>query len=186
MKKKKNSNLLSLRNNNKFLQRIIRVNHAGEYGAIYIYSGQEFIFKNSPIKNFLILREITEMKKQEEKHFHYFNKKIKEQKIRPTVLLPIWRIFGMFLGVGTAIISKKAAMACTIAVEEVIEKHYKEQFLHLKNGELKETIGKFRDEELKHKNIAIKYNPKNTFGYKILSLFIKTCCKSAIYLSRLI
>lgn len=81
---------------------------------------------------------------------------------------------------------KKAAMACTAAVEEVIGEHYKEQVSHLEDGELRETISKFRDEELEHKDIAIQHNAESAFGYNILSSFIKTGCKTAIYLSKLI
>jgi ubiquinone biosynthesis monooxygenase Coq7 len=178
----KERNLNNLRySNNQFLQQAIRVDHAGEYGAICIYSGQKFILKKSSIIN-----EIIEMEEQEKKHFHYFNEKIKEQKVRPTVLLPVWRVLGVSLGVATAIMGKKAAMACTAAVEEVIGEHYKEQVSHLEDGELRETISKFRDEELEHKDIAIQHNAESAFGYNILSSFIKTGCKIAIYLSKLI
>lgn len=164
-----------------FLEQAIRVNHAGEYGAICIYSGQKFILKKSSIIN-----EIIEMEEQEKKHFHYFDEKIKEQKIRPTALLPIWRVLGVSLGIATAVMGKKAAMACTAAVEEVIGEHYKEQVSHLEDGELKETVSKFRDEELEHRDIAIEHNAENAFCYNALSLFIKTGCKAAIYLSKLI
>ncbi|QKX02129.1 demethoxyubiquinone hydroxylase family protein [Wolbachia endosymbiont of Dirofilaria (Dirofilaria) immitis] len=177
--KKKGYNVRKLKGN--FLEQAIRVNHAGEYGAVCIYSGQKFILKGSSI-----ISKIIEMEEQEKKHFRYFSEKIKEQKIRPTILLPIWHVLGVSLGVVTAIMGKKAAMACTAAVEEVIEEHYKEQVLHLENGELKETISKFRDEELEHRDIAIEYNAKNAFCYNVLSLFIKTSCKAAIYLSKLI
>ncbi|MGL9681738.1 MAG: demethoxyubiquinone hydroxylase family protein [Wolbachia sp.] len=180
MEREKNLNNLRY-SSNKFLQQAIRVNHAGEYGAICIYSGQKFILKKS-----FIIREIIEIEEQEKKHFHYFNEKIKEQKVRPTVLLPVWHVLGMSLGVATAIMGRKAAMACTAAVEEVIGEHYKEQVLHLEDEELREMISKFRDEELKHRYIAIKHNAEGSFGYNILSSFIKTSCKAAIYLSKLI
>ncbi len=101
-------------------------------------------------------------------------------------MLPVWRVLGVSLGVATAIMGKKAAMACTAAVEEVIGEHYKEQVSHLEDGELRETISKFRDEELEHKDIAIQHNAESAFGYNILSSFIKTGCKTAIYLSKLI
>ncbi|WP_044135368.1 demethoxyubiquinone hydroxylase family protein [Wolbachia endosymbiont of Onchocerca ochengi] len=159
----------------------MRVNHAGEYGAICIYSGQKFILKESSIIN-----KIIKMEEQEKKHFRYFSEKIKKQKIRPTVLLPIWCVLGVSLGVATAIMGKKAAMACTAAVEEVIEEHYKEQISRLEDGELRETISKFRDEELEHRDIAIGHNAESAFGYNVLSSFIKTGCKAAIYLSKLI
>lgn len=173
------SNIKKLKGN--FLEQAIRVNHAGEYGAICIYSGQKFILKKSSI-----IDKIIEMEEQEKKHFHYFNEKIKEQRVRPTVLLPIWRALGVSLGVVTAMMGKKAAMACTAAVEEVIGEHYKEQVLHLEDGELRETISKFRDEELEHRDIAIQHNAESALGYNVLSLFIKTSCKAAIYFSKLI
>nr|CAH7760541.1 unnamed protein product [Callosobruchus chinensis] len=110
------------------------------------------------------------MEEQEQKHFHYFNEEIKEQEVRPTVLLPVWRVLGVSLGVA------KAAMACTGAVEEVIGEHYKEQVSHLEDGELRETISKFCDEELEHKDIAIQHNAESAFGYNILSSFIRTGC----------
>ncbi|NSM56579.1 demethoxyubiquinone hydroxylase family protein [Wolbachia endosymbiont of Atemnus politus] len=147
--------------------------------AICIYSGQKFILKKSSIIN-----EIIEMEEQEKKHFHYLE--IREQKSRPTVLLPVWRVLGASLGVVTAVMGKKAAMACTAAVEEVIGEHYKEQVAHLEDGELKETISEFRDEELEHRDIAIVHNAEGAFGYNILYSFIKTGYKAAIYLSKLI
>ncbi|WP_168464544.1 demethoxyubiquinone hydroxylase family protein [Wolbachia endosymbiont of Ctenocephalides felis wCfeT] len=164
-----------------FLHQAIRVNHAGEYGAICIYSGQKLILKKSSIIN-----EIIEMEEQEKKHFHYFDEKIKEYNVRPTFLMPIWRVLGVSLGVATAVMGKKAAMACTAAVEEVIGEHYKEQVSHLEDGELKDTVSKFRDEELEHRNIAIEHDAENAPCYSALSLFIKTGCKVAIYLSKLI
>lgn len=163
------------------LQQAIRVNHAGEYGAVCIYSGQKFILKNSPVIN-----KIIEMEEQEKNHLSYFSEKIKKYKIRPTALLPVWHVLGVSLGVVTAIMGEKAAMACTVAVEEVIAEHYKEQVTHLEDEELKETINRFRDEELEHKETAIENDAENAFCYHILSSFIKTGCKAAIYLSKLI
>ncbi|MDD9331987.1 MAG: demethoxyubiquinone hydroxylase family protein [Wolbachia sp.] len=180
MQRKKNLNNLRY-SGNKFVQQALRVNHAGEYGAICIYSGQKFILKKSSIIN-----EIIEMQEQEKKHFYYFSKKIKGQKVRPTALLPVWHILGVSLGIVTAVMGKKAAMACTAAVEEVIGEHYKEQVSHLEDGELKDTISQFRDEELEHRYIAIEHNAEHAFGYSILSSFIKTGCKAAIYLSKII
>ncbi len=172
-------NINKLRGN--FLQQVIRVNHAGEYGAICIYAGQKLILKNKPI-----ISEIIKMEKQEEKHLDYFKKKIIEYKVRPTVLLPVWYVLGTSLGVITAAIGTKAAMACTVAVEEVIGEHYKEQILQLDEGELKDNISKFCDEELEHKEIAIEHDAESVLGYGILSAVIKTGCKVAIYLSKLV
>ncbi|MDG7056017.1 MAG: demethoxyubiquinone hydroxylase family protein [Wolbachia endosymbiont of Meromenopon meropis] len=180
MQRKKNLNKLQY-DKNRFLQQVIRVNHAGEYGAICIYYGQKLILKRSSL-----IKEITAMEEQEKKHFNYFNEKIKNQKIRPTILLPVWCIFGVSLGIATAIIGRKATMACTAAIEEVIGEHYKEQILNLENEELIETISEFCIEELKHRDIAIKHNAEDLFSYKIFSSFIKRSCKVAIYLSKLI
>jgi 3-demethoxyubiquinol 3-hydroxylase len=171
-------NIDKLRGN--FLQQAIRVNHAGEYGAIRIYSGQKFILKNKPIIN-----EIIRMEKQEERHLNYFNRKIIEYKVHPTIFLPVWYILGTSLGVITAVMGTKAAMACTAAVEEVIMEHYKEQMLHLDEGELKENISNFCNEELEHREIAIAHEAGNALGYSILSSVIRTGCKVAIYLSKL-
>ncbi|MDN5248339.1 MAG: demethoxyubiquinone hydroxylase family protein [Wolbachia endosymbiont of Tyrophagus putrescentiae] len=164
-----------------FLQQAIRVNHAGEYGAVCIYSGQKWILKNSSI-----IDKIIDMEGQEKKHLDYFNNKIKEYKVRPTALLPMWRVLGVSLGVMTAMMGKKAAMACTAAVEEVIGEHYQEQISHFEDGELKETISKFRDEELEHRETAIEHDAEGAFGYSLLSSFIKRGCKAAIYLSKII
>ncbi|MGL9732644.1 MAG: demethoxyubiquinone hydroxylase family protein [Wolbachia sp.] len=180
MERKRNLNNLKY-SSSKLLQQVIRVNHAGEYGAICIYFGQKFFLKKS-----FIIKEIIKMEEQEKKHFHYFNEKIKEQKVRPTVLLPVWCILGVSLGVATAIMGRNAVMACTAAVEEVIGEHYKEQVLYLEDGELRETISKFRDEELEHRDIAIEHNTESAFSYNILSSLINMSCKAAIYLSKLI
>lgn len=177
MQREKNLNNLRC----KFLEQAIRVNHAGEYGAVCIYSGQKFILKKSSIIN-----EIIEMEEQEKKHLHYFNEKIKKHKVRPTVLMPIWHVLGVSLGIATAVMGKKAAMACTAAVEEVIGEHYKEQVSQLEDGEFKETVSKFRDEELEHRDIAIEHDAEKAFGYDILASLIKTGCRAAIYLSKLI
>ncbi len=178
----KKENLNNLRcSYDKFLEQAIRVNHAGEYGAICIYSGQELIlFKTS------IAHEIAIMKEQEKKHFSYFDNEMKKKKVRPTVLLPFWHVAGVALGIVTAFMGEKAAMACTSAVEEVIGEHYKEQVLRLEDGEFKDAVSKFRDEELEHRDIAIEHGAENAPCYEVLSFFIKKTCKIAIYLSKLI
>lgn len=165
----------------KFLKQAIRVNHAGEYGAVCIYSGQEFILSKSPS-----FHEITSMKEQEKKHFYYFNNEMKKNNIRPTVFLPFWHVAGVGLGIITALMGEKAAMACTSAVEEVIGEHYKEQVLRLEDSEFKESVSKFRDEELEHRDIAIEHGAEYAPCYDVLSAFIKKTCKIAIFLSKLI
>ena len=104
------------------IDEIIRVNHAGEFGAQQIYHGQmEFLRDEESVAT------ISEMKKQEEKHFEYFKTEMTKRRVRPTILHPLWRVAGYTLGAATALMGKKAAMACTVAVEEVIEEHYQEQ-----------------------------------------------------------
>ena len=132
--------------NKKTLEEIIRVDHAGERGAIKIYEGQLLALKT--IKQDEALKDkIEEMKEHEKEHLDYFEKEILKRKIKPTYLLPIWDIMGVTLGFGTALIGKKAAMLCTASVEEVIEGHYKNQLKKLGNDErdLKTKIEKFKE-----------------------------------------
>ncbi|UWI83037.1 demethoxyubiquinone hydroxylase family protein [Wolbachia endosymbiont of Howardula sp.] len=169
-------------NNIQYLHQIIRVNHAGEYGAMCIYYGQKIALKNT-----VLVQEIKEMEEQEKKHFWYFNKMLQEYEVRPSFLLPIWRTLGVSLGIITGLMGRSSTMTCTIAVEEVIEKHYAEQISKLNSGDLKDTISKFRAEELSHRDIAYIYNSKDSISSnKILSTFIKTSCKVAICLSKII
>jgi len=131
----------------KILEEIIRVDHAGERGAIKIYEGQLLALKT--IKQDETLKDkIEEMKEQEKKHLEYFEKEIQKRKIKPTYLLPLWDIIGVTLGFGTALLGKKAAMLCTASVEEVIEGHYQGQLKKLGNDEmeLKAKIDKFNDD----------------------------------------
>ena len=142
----------------KILEEIIRVDHAGERGAIKIYEGQLLALKT--LKQDEILKDkIEKMKDHEKEHLEYFEKEIQKRKIKPTYLLPLWDIMGVTLGFGTAMLGKKATMLCTAAVEEVIEKHYQNQIEKLGNDEknLKEKIEKFKGDEINHKNIARKY-----------------------------
>ena len=141
--------------NKKILEEIIRVDHAGERGAIKIYEGQLLALKT--IKQDDNLKDqIEEMKEHEKEHLDYFEKEIQKRKIKPTYLLPLWDVMGVALGFGTAILGKKAAMLCTASVEEVIEDHYENQIRKLGNDEkdLKEKIKKFKGDEIHHKNIA--------------------------------
>lgn len=162
------------------LKRMIRVDHAGEYGAVRIYAGQLAVLKNSSNSD-----TIKHMKEQEQKHLAKFNELIVENKVRPSALLPLWHIAGFALGAATALIGEKAAMACTVAVEEVIDEHYQKQEKELgtEEPELKSVIEKFRKEELEHKDIGIKYDAENAPAYPLLSGVIKAASKSAIWLS---
>lgn len=166
------------------VKRMIRVDHAGEYGAVRIYAGQRAVFgekhKFSPM--------IKHMAEQEDVHLDRFNKLIHDRKVRPTLLTPFWHIAGYALGAGTALMGEKAAMACTQAVEEVIEDHYQEQLdvLEAANAEpeLRETIKQFQAEEVEHKNIAKEHGAEEAPGYPLLSGMIKTGCKAAIWLAK--
>jgi len=170
--------------NKKILEEIIRVDHAGERGAIKIYEGQLLALKT--IKQDQSLKDkIEEMKNQEQEHLEYFEKEIQKRKIKPTQLLPLWDIMGVTLGFGTALIGKKAAMLCTASVEEVIEDHYKNQIKKLGNDEmeLKAKIEKFKSDETEHKNIAYESGATNKGFYSIMDKIIRTGSRIAISIS---
>ena len=186
-KKKKNNPNKSYTKKNKItdrsaLEQIIRVDHAGEYGATRIYDGQIAIFG----KNSKIGKTIQHMADQEQEHIDKFNELILEHRVRPTALLPIWNIAGFALGASTALLGEKAAMACTVAVEKVIGEHYQEQLDLLEDDhkELKKTISKFRDDELEHHDIGIEHDAESAPGYKVMSKVIEFGCKTAIAISK--
>ena len=170
--------------NKKILEEIIRVDHAGERGAIKIYEGQLLALKTIKQDNNL-KDQIEEMKKQEKEHLEYFEKEIQKRKIKPTYLLPLWDVMGVALGFGTALLGKKAAMLCTASVEEVIEDHYQNQLKKLGNDEmdLKTKIEKFKREEVKHKNIAYESGATNKGLYSIMDKVIRTGSRIAITIS---
>ena len=164
------------------LKEIIRVDHAGEYGATRIYDGQIAIFG----KNSKIGKIIQHMADQEQEHIETFEKLIVQHRVRPTALLPLWNIAGFALGASTALMGEKAAMACTVAVEKVIGDHYKEQasLLAKDQQKLKSTIKKFEKDELEHHDIGIAHDAEKTPGYIVLSKFIEIGCKTAIEVSK--
>jgi len=165
----------------KLIEEVIRVNQAGEYGAKRIYEGQLQFTKNSDTYNI-----IKHMKEQEEMHLDYFNAKIADSHIRPTLLRPFWHIAGFTLGAITAMMGKKCAMLCTEAVEDVIDLHYQEQLKKLPATELelKNKINQFREEELEHKNTAVENDSQDFIAYKAFSKIIKSACKLAIYIAK--
>ena len=170
--------------NRKTLEEIIRVDHAGERGAIKIYEGQLLALKT--IKQDSSLKDkIEEMKEQEREHLEYFENEIKKRKIKPTYLLPLWDIMGVMLGFGTALLGKKATMLCTASVEEVIENHYENQIKKLGDDEkkLKEKIEKFKGDEVNHKNTAYESGATNEGIYSIMNKIIKTGSRIAITIS---
>ena len=166
------------------VQEFIRVDHAGERGAIKIYEGQ-LLALNTFVKDDNLKKKIEEMKIHEKEHCDYFENEIKKRNIEPTKFLPLWDILGVALGFGTTILGKKAAMLCTASVEEVIDEHYSSQIKELKIDEkkLKEKIIKFRKDELHHKNIAYEEGATKKGIYSILDKMIKTGSKIAINIS---
>ena len=170
--------------NKKTLEEIIRVDHAGERGAIKIYEGQLLALKTIKQDNDL-KDKIEEMKEQERKHLEYFEKEIQKRKIKPTYLLPLWDLMGVGLGFGTVLLGKKSALLCTASVEEVIEDHYQNQLKKLGNDEidLKAKIEKFKGEEVKHKNIAYESGATNKGLYSIMDKVIRTGSRIAITIS---
>ena len=171
--------------NKKFLEELIRVDHAGERGAIKIYEGQLLALKT--FKQDEHLREqIEEMKEHEKEHYDFFENEIRKRKIAPTILLPLWDLLGVTLGFGTAMLGKKATMLCTASVEEVISDHYESQTYKLGEDEkkLKKKIIKFRNDELNHKDIAYESGATKDGLYGLLDKVIKTSSLVAIKISK--
>jgi ubiquinone biosynthesis monooxygenase Coq7 len=170
-------------NKNK-IKEFIRVDHAGERGAIKIYEGQ-LLALNTFIKNDELKKKIEEMKEHEKEHANYFENEIKKRNISPTKFLPLWDLLGVGLGFGSTILGKKAAMLCTASVEEVIDKHYQNQIQQIQSDEkeLKNKIIKFREDELYHKNIAYNEGATKKGLYSLLDKIIKTGSKIAINIS---
>ena len=166
------------------VEEFIRVDHAGERGAIKIYEGQ-LLALNTFVKDDNLKKTIQEMKDQEKEHCIYFENEIKRRNIKPTKLMPLWDLLGVGLGFGSTLLGKKAAMLCTASVEEVIDEHYEKQINQLKPDEkkLKEKIKKFRLDELHHKDIAYEKGATKKGLYKILDRIIKTGSKVAINIS---
>ena len=164
----------------KLLERIVRVDHAGEYGAVRIYEGQLAVLGNSNKAD--VIRHMAE---QEREHLDKFNELIGARRVRPTALIPVWHAAGFALGAATALMGERAAMACTAAVEEVIDEHYAKQAAALGDdeAELRETIEKFREDELEHRDTAIAHEAEETPGYEALAAVIKKGSKLAIWLS---
>ncbi|MEQ1755992.1 MAG: demethoxyubiquinone hydroxylase family protein [Micropepsaceae bacterium] len=165
------------------LARMIRVDHAGEYGAVQIYRGQMAVLGHTASG-----KTIRHMEAQEQVHLRKFDELIAEHGVRPTILSPVWHVAGFALGAVTALMGEKAAMACTAAVEEVIDEHYASQVAALEsdgeeNAQLKETIEAFRIEEVAHKDTAIALGAEETPGYGVISSVIKASCRLAIRLS---
>ena len=170
--------------NKKKLEEFIRVDHAGERGAIKIYEGQ-LLALNTLIKNDNLKKMVIDMKKHEEEHSNFFENEIEKRNIEPTKLLPLWDLLGLGLGFGSTILGKKAAMLCTASVEEVIDEHYKNQIdqIEVDEKELKDKIIKFRQDELNHKDIAYEEGATKKGLYSIMDKVIKIGSKIAIKIS---
>lgn len=160
--------------------RMIRVDHAGEYGAARIYAGQLAVLGRGPKGD--ILRH---MEAQEKHHLETFADLVVKRRVRPTAMLPFWHLAGFALGAATAAIGSRAAMACTVAVEEAIDEHYAAQSRALgpDETELRDTIERFRAEELEHRDIGLEHEAELAPAYKLLHVAIKTGCKVAIRIS---
>ena len=169
--------------NNK-VEEFIRVDHAGERGAVKIYEGQ-LLALNTIVKDENLKNTIEEMKVHEKEHCQFFENEIKKRNINPTKFLPLWDLLGVGLGFGSTLLGKKAAMLCTASVEEVIDKHYLNQINQLgpEEEELKKKITKFRMDELHHKDIAYEEGASKKGFYSIMDKIIKTGSKIAINIS---
>lgn len=164
------------------VERMVRVDHAGEFGAVRIYGGQRAVFGENHPKAALF----RHMQEQEKVHLAKFDQIINERGVRPTIMAPLWDIAGFALGATTALMGEKAAMACTQAVEEVIDEHYESQRVKLKgqDPELEDVIKTFQAEEVEHKKIAEENGAEEAIGYPVLSATIKAGCRAAIWISK--
>ena len=173
-----------MKKSNYKVEEFIRVDHAGERGAVKIYEGQ-LLALNTIIKNDDLKKTIEDMKVHEIEHCQFFEKEIKKRNIKPTKFLQLWDLLGVGLGFGSTLLGKKAAMLCTASVEEVIDKHYLDQINQLgpEEKELKKKITKFREDELHHKDIAYENGASKKGLYSIMDKIIKTGSRIAINIS---
>ncbi|WP_082108907.1 demethoxyubiquinone hydroxylase family protein [Azospirillum thiophilum] len=162
------------------LARIVRVDHAGEYGAKRIYEGQIAVIGKG--RHGKTLRHMAE---QELEHLEYFERQLTRRRVRPTLLQPLWHVTGFLLGAGTALLGERAAMACTVAVEEVIERHYEAQLKELgpDEQELADSIRKFQAEEVEHRDIGLVNEAELAAGYPVLTAAIKAGTRAVIWVA---
>ncbi len=161
---------------------MIRVNQAGEYGAARIYAGQLAVMGNrTPAA-----QSIRQMAAQEQRHLEQFNAMMARRSVRPTLLQPMWHMAGYALGAATALIGPEAAMACTVAVETEIDRHYGEQLdaLGTSDPELSASISEFQAEEVEHKETALAQGAENAPAYPLLTAVIRLGCRAAIMASK--
>ena len=164
----------------ELVRRMMRVDHAGEYGAMRIYDGQLAVLKRSPVAP--VIRRMAE---QERRHLEAFEKLLPERRVRPTALHPLWHAAGYALGAATALLGERAAMACTVAVEEVIDEHYARQAARLgpEEGAFKALVEEFRKDELEHREIGLAHGAEEAGGHPVLTAGIKAASRLAIWLS---
>jgi 3-demethoxyubiquinol 3-hydroxylase len=162
---------------------ILRVDHAGELGAVYIYRAQAAVFAGT--KHQALSEDLQRMEADEAVHLQAFEARLRAENVRPTVLAPLWRLAAMGLGTATALMGEKAAHACTAAVESIIEAHYQAQITELATSDpdLSSELKAFRDDELGHRDHAVAQGAQTAPGYEILSAIIKTGCLAAIKIS---
>ncbi len=160
--------------------RMIRVDHAGEYAAVRIYQGQLAALRARGKADL-----VRHMLAQEQHHLATFDGLIADRRVRPTALLPVWHLAGFALGALTAALGERSAMACTVAVEDTIDAHYQKQLAELDatEPELRATLGKFRDEELEHRDTGLAHGAEQAPAYRLLRAVIMTGCRAAIALS---
>ena len=173
-----------MKKTNSKVEEFIRVDHAGERGAVKIYEGQ-LMALNTLVKDEDLKKTIEEMKVHEKEHCDFFENEIKKRNIKPTKFLPLWDLLGVGLGFGSTLLGKRAAMLCTASVEEVIDEHYQNQINQLGSDEknLKKKIIKFREDELHHKDIAYEKGATKKGLYSLMDKIIKTGSKIAINIS---
>jgi len=164
----------------ELVKRMIRVDQAGEYGAKRIYAGQLAVLGRGSGAD-----AVRKMAEQEERHLAAFDQLIVERRVRPTALQPLWYVTGFALGAATALLGERAAMACTVAVEEVIDEHYARQATALGDDEaaLRERIEEFRAHEIEHKETALAHGAEAAPAYPLLSGAIKAASRLAIWLA---
>ena len=164
------------------VERMIRVDHAGEYGAVRIYEGQLAVLGKSEAAG--VIRDMAE---QERRHLERFETLVRERRVRPTALSPIWHVAGYALGAASALLGERAAMACTVAVEEVIDEHYRGQAESLgddpDNAPLRKTIEDFRADELAHRDVALAHDARTAPAHDLLTATVKLGSRLAIWLS---
>ena len=165
------------------IESMIRVDHAGEYGAVRIYEGQLAVLESRPGAK-KTTEAVRRMARQERDHLKSFDRLINERRVRPTALAPVWHVAGFALGAATALLGEKAAMACTAAVEEVIDDHYASQIARIAHDDdLKKHIEAFRADEIAHRDEALAHGAEKAPGYRALRAAIKAGCRLAIGLS---